>query len=399
MSPRERLAARRERFNLASAAARILYRPDLQAPDQHRTVWCHRSVKTESGKAYIRRRDDGSSARLTGVNTCGSVWTCPVCSARVAERRREELERGMVRHVGAGGRVYLMTLTSPHERDLELETFKRLFGKALQRFKNSRAFKRVSQAYGRIGSVRSLEITWGPEHGWHVHTHDLIFAGQGLELDTHACDELRGAWITALVKVGLADSSKLTWMWEHALDLRGGDAAAEYVTKFGHDAKWGITAEVTRSHAKLGMRRVCEHQGHVTPFQVLAWAAEGDGEASHLFREFAAVFKDARMLYWTPGLKGKLRIDEETDEAIAGDDQPMPGEREVAELESDELALVMSRGALGELVEFVSLCEEQHQACVDDFLDVLRDRPRRSRGAVRVKNWKRSDYYVLEASA
>jgi len=384
---------------MTQLAARMLYDPALPAAQQHRTVWCHRSIKNESGNAHLWRRDDGSSARLSGVNTCGSVWTCPVCSARVAERRREELERGMLAHLADGGHVYLMTLTFPHERDLPLEQSKALFAKALAKFKNSKRYKAISTRYARAGSVRSLEITWGPEHGWHVHTHDLIFAGQGLELDTAAVDELRGAWITALIKVGLSDSSKRTWMWEHALDLRGGAAAADYVTKFGHDAKWGITAEVTRSHAKLGMRRVCEHQGHVTPFQVLAWAGEGDAEACVLFREFAAAFKDARMLSWSPGLKAKLRLVEQSDEEIAGDEAARPNEREVAELSSEDLALVMSRGALGELIEFTALCSQDHQACVDDFLDALRSRPRTGKGMVRVKVWRRPDFYELQAAA
>lgn len=399
MDPRERLSARRERYNLAGKAARLLYDPALPAAGQHRTVWCHRAVKNTSGNAHLWRRDDGTSARLTGVNTCGSVWTCPVCSARVAERRREELEAALLQHVAAGGHVYLLTLTFPHERTLGLDEGKALFSKALQKFKNSKSYKRVLKAYARAGSVRSLEVTWGAEHGWHVHTHDLIFAAPGLEGDARSLDELRGAWIAALLKVGLGDGSKITWMWEHALDLRGGAAAADYVTKFGHDAKWGITAEVTRSHAKLGMRRVSEHQGHVTPFQVLAWAAEGDAEASRLFREFAAAFKDARMLYWSPGLKAKLAIAEKTDEEVAADDAARPGEREVATVTAEQLALVMSRGALGELIEFVALCAEDHQACVEDFLDVLRSRPRGGRGMVRVKNWQRPGFYELQAAA
>jgi hypothetical protein len=391
-----RIAARRSRFELTAVGQRVLYDPALPAAAQHRTVWCHRAIKNESGNCHIWRRADGSSARFTGVVTCGSVWTCPVCSARVAERRREELERGMLAHVGTGGHVYLMTLTFPHERDLPLGEEERLFSKALQKFKNSKGYKRVSRLYGRTGSVRSLEITWGPEHGWHVHTHDLLFAIPGLELDAGAVDELRGAWIAALLKVGLGDSSKLTWMWKHALDLRGGQAAADYVTKFGHDAKWGITAEVTRSHAKIGLRQMAGHVGHVTPFQILAWAGTGDAEAVQLFREFADVFKHKRMLSWSRGLKAKLGLDERDDAELAGDDAPLPSESEVATLNADDLALVVSRGAVGELLEMVCLLSDgapDHvQACVDDFLIEFRTRPKVSRGTVRQKLWRMSAF-------
>ena len=387
-----RIAARRSRFELAAVAQRVLYDPALSAMHQHRTVWCHRAIKNESGTCNIWRRVDGSSARLTGVVTCGSVWTCPVCSARVAEHRREELERGMKAHVAAGGHAYLLTLTFPHERDLPLAEADRLFSKALQKFKNSKRFKRVSKLYSRQGSVRSLEITWGPEHGFHVHTHDLIFAAPGLDTDQAAVDELRSAWIGALDKVGLAPKSKLEWMWKHALDLRGGQHAADYIAKFGRDAKWGIVAEVTRSHAKIGMREICGHEGHVTPFQLLAWAGAGDAEAAQLFREFADVFKHKRMLSWSPRLKAKLGLVERDDAEIAGDDTPMPAEREVASLTAEDLALVFSRGALGELQEYVCLLSDGDpphvQACVNDFLADFRTRPKISRGTVREKIWR-----------
>jgi hypothetical protein len=398
-----RIAARRSRFELAAVAQRVLYDPTLLAALQHRTVWCHRAIKNESGNCHIWRRADGSSARYTGVVTCGSVWTCPVCSARVAEHRREELERGMKAHVAGGGHAYLLTLTFPHERDLPLAEAERLFSKALQKFKNSKRFKRVSKQHGRQGSVRSLEITWGPEHGFHVHTHDLMFAAPGLDTDQAAIDELRSAWIDALLKVGLGSRSKITWMWERALDLRGGQHAADYIAKFGRDAKWGITAEVTRSHAKIGMREVCGHEGHVTPFQLLAWAGAGDAEAAQLFRDFAEVFKHKRMLSWSRGLKAKLGLDESDDAELAGDDTPLPAESEVATLNAEELALVVSRGAVGELLEMVCLLSDgapDHvQACVEDFLTDFRTRPKISRGTVRQKLWRTATFAEVGPTA
>lgn len=396
-----RLAARRERFEmLVNVAQRVLYDGSLTADKQHRTVWCHRAVKNTSERVGLWRRQDRTSSRLTGVITCGSVWTCVICSARVAERRREELQRAMVRHIAGGGHVYLLTLTFPHERTLPLAEGKRLFAKALQKFKNSKGYKRVSKAYARVGSVRSLEITWGPDHGWHVHTHDLVFAAPGLDGDLSALDELRGAWINALLKVGLGSPDKVSWMWEHALDIRGGAAAAEYVVKFGHDSKWGITSEVTRQHAKVGMRAITAHQGHVTPFQMLAWAGEGDAEAVRLFIEFAAVFKDARMLYWSPGLKKKLGLVDLTDEQVAADETPKPDEAQVAEIDSEDLALVHSRGALGELLQFVCLIDgddkDHLQACVDDFLEAVRCRPRTARGQIRQKRWNAPGFNVKD---
>lgn len=383
-----RAGRRRESYDLGQLAGRLLYDPNKTAAEQHRTVWCHRALKNDRALGHVYRRKDQRGARLTGVVTCGMVWTCKVCAGRVAEQRREEIERAMLFHHKSGGHSYLLTLTAPHGRELALRDFRRLFAKALQKFKNSKGYKGVRKAYEHAGSIRSLELTWREENGWHLHSHDLYFARPGIEGDQRTIDTLKGAWIAALLKVGLGSNDKMSWMWEHALDLRGGQAAADYVTKFGHDAKSGLSAEITRSHAKIGMRKFTEDQS-VTPFQILAWAGEGDATAARLFREFAEVMADARMLYWSPGLKAKLGVAELEDAEIAADERKRPEETNVAEITGEDLSLIHSRGALGELMQFVCLMSEDTvTAGVRDFLDSLRGRPPTGKGYVRVKLWR-----------
>src|SRR5689334_11608304 len=47
---------------------------------------------------------------------CGSVWLCPLCAAKISERRRDELERAVARHVAQKGAVYMATYTVSHSR-------------------------------------------------------------------------------------------------------------------------------------------------------------------------------------------------------------------------------------------------------------------------------------------
>lgn len=401
-----KIKARRERFDLTRTAGRILFDSGLDAALQHRTVWCHRTIKNESGNAYIWRREDGSSARLTGVTTCGNVWTCPVCSARVAERRREELQTALRLWLSEEGRdVYLLTLTFPHERCQQLADTSDAFGKAMTRWRNSRAYKRILGTaskpgrYKRAGSVRSIEVTWGPEHGWHPHCHSLEFADAGLIDDAAAMQDLRDAWIAALLKSGLGDRSRLRWMQEHALDIRGGRYAAEYIAKMGTSGRWDLASELTRQHAKQGMRSTAAHAGHCTPFQILAWAAAGDDEAIHLFREYSLAMAGKRMLSWSAGLKKKMHLDDVDDEAIAADETPLAAEHQVATITVDDLSLITSRAALGELIEFVCILDgTDMQACVADFLDDLRRRAPLGRGTVRAKMWRLPSFYVTEGT-
>jgi len=46
-----------------------------------------------------------ASAGFGSLQTCGSPWVCPVCSAKIAAERRNELARGVEawRKLGGGG--------------------------------------------------------------------------------------------------------------------------------------------------------------------------------------------------------------------------------------------------------------------------------------------------------
>src|ERR1700756_3603007 len=82
-----------QRDILRRAAASLLFDPDRDPKAQHPTVWCGRTLMYQSAGLYRRR--DGCGARLAGVLTCGMVWTCPVCSLKLANIRRAELSFGM----------------------------------------------------------------------------------------------------------------------------------------------------------------------------------------------------------------------------------------------------------------------------------------------------------------
>jgi hypothetical protein len=61
----------------------------------------------------IRRREvDGRMvASYQGLMTCGSVWSCPRCSAVIAHTRAEEIGSAVRECYRRGGKVYLLTLT------------------------------------------------------------------------------------------------------------------------------------------------------------------------------------------------------------------------------------------------------------------------------------------------
>lgn len=99
--------SRRLKYRLQRTAARL--RPS------ERVALCHRLVHNSAAGVRVLRSQDGR-AHLDGVQTCGSVWMCPVCAAKITEKRRQELQTMIDAHRANGGQLLFLTLTIPHQR-------------------------------------------------------------------------------------------------------------------------------------------------------------------------------------------------------------------------------------------------------------------------------------------
>jgi hypothetical protein len=53
---------------------------------------------------------------LLGVLKCGRIWLCPICSAKIRNRRTQEISRAVVKWIKAGGSAYAVTFTPRHTR-------------------------------------------------------------------------------------------------------------------------------------------------------------------------------------------------------------------------------------------------------------------------------------------
>lgn len=389
-----------EKYDLQRMAGKLLYTPNKEMKDQHRTCWCHRGVASAADRVAIYRTTKGDNSRMHGVTTCKSVWACTVCSAKICAVRQSELSGAMTNWIGQGGYVWLMTLTFPHEREQVLSEMLPAFQKAQAFFKNSRVYKRIFNKADRKGSVTSLEVTYG-EHGWHPHKHDLVFASKGVfghvtardngSLESSVIDELKLAWYVALLKAGLCGRHQVSDVLLHGLDVRGGEFAAEYIAKFGKDQKWGMSKEVTMHASKVSSDNKGAH-----PFQLLAWAAHGDEVAGMRFREYVEAFEGKRMLSWSRGLKKELTgQDEMSDEEAA--DKEMPEEVRVGHIDSEGLAVLQSRHLLGDFLRFVAArCSKpgDEQYMIDEYIAWAKEQPRVSRGTVKAKMWSRGFMFV-----
>lgn len=297
------MAGRVMRFALQAAARYIL--------PQSRTAKCLR-LRAANQDIQVWRSQEFGTASYSGLQTCGSVWACPVCAAKIAERRRAELVGAMAAHKAGGGLVNMLTLTTPHQRTDNLAELLAKQKKALAAFWADRSVKGVMQDMGTIGQVRALEVTHGrlspQNNGWHPHYHVLLFCGSGVDLARFDAPQMKDwavrlylRWFACCERAGLGAPS-----FQHGLKLHDGSKAAAYASK------WGLEDEMTKGHTKKAINGE-------TPFDFLRafLADKADKVAAALFREFALTFKGKRQLFWSPGLKARFAVEDVTDEQLS----------------------------------------------------------------------------------
>jgi hypothetical protein len=297
------MLARLQRFMLQSVARKFL--------PKSRTDKCLR-LRQASKDIQVWQSKEHKTTSYSGLQTCGSVWACPVCSAKIAERRRAEIIAAMAAHKAAGGCMNLLTLTAPHQRADQLGDLLKKQALALKKMFSDKTVRKVFADMGVVGQIRALEVTHGRlsefNNGWHPHYHLLLFCGSGVDLARFDGPQMKDwaarlymRWAACCEGAGLGTPS-----FAHGLKLDDGSKAARYVSK------WGLEDEMTKGHTKKAIHGE-------TPFDFLrAYLADkADKQAGALFKEFAETFKGKRQLHWSKGLKKRYAIGEATDEELA----------------------------------------------------------------------------------
>lgn len=305
---------------------------------------CARAIRPNKSHVEVVHVPDTSKAYFRNLIICGRVWTCPVCAAKVNERRRKEL--AMLIYT-AGYRPVLVTYTIQHQRRDRLHTLMSAIRTAMRSLKSGRGYQGMVTKFGIVGDVRGIEITYGSS-GWHPHVHEIVLmAGDTTDEQIDEFERwLRDRWQAALKKVNRAAA------WEIGVSItkHNGDIA-EYIAKFGREPAnqgWTITHEVAKSNAKAGKK------GGRTPFELLIGYGEGNNADGFHFREYAQVTKNIHPLHWSAGLRALLKNNStiETDEELASAD-PDPYVV-LANIEPSAWKLILSHDRRAELLNIAS---------------------------------------------
>jgi len=264
-------------------------------------------------RVEIRIKD--GSAYYCGLETCGNVWLCPVCSAKIHRRRAAELREALEAWEANGHSASLVTITVPHDLNDPLSRLVEAQKDAWKHVTQGAAWQRIKHRLGIAGHIIALELTWGDENGWHPHYHVLLVHHQ--DLDAAAITALHGHIHTRLASScrdhGLRQPDQL-----HAVRIDpnvSATAAGAYIAKGGD---WTPAEEMTRGDLKTSQTI------SRTPFQILAdFYQTGDTNDRGLWHEYCRVTRGLAAVRWSRGLRsvmlGPITPPDKADEQLASE--------------------------------------------------------------------------------
>lgn len=352
--PESRWLRRRERF----AAQRVLWRESTLP--RVRGCGRARSAGADTVQLRVTATPGGSVAGLAGLQSCGSVWACPVCSAKVLASRQGDISQAVEAWRATGGRVAMGTLSVRHDlghsitevwdgvsvgfdavtacRDWQDE--KERYGVEVSRETittcaakscgQDSARGRRHAAFCKVGTdrvkyvlpwVRVAEVTVGDAFGWHVHTHFLLFLPAGTTDGQlwALYDSMWVRWAAGAAKAGLDDALRVNDC--HFFEGDVAEVLGSYVTKGVYSAGEKAGLEMARGDLKSG------RFGNRSPFEVLRDVVLPGEDLSHvvddaaLWAEFERGSHGRRQMLWAHGARELLGLDvEKSDEEIAAEE-------------------------------------------------------------------------------
>lgn len=302
------------------------------------------------GQAVGVRRTQAGVVGYAGLVSCGRIWLCPVCNAKVMARRAVEIGAALTWATVSGLSVIWGSLTVRHNPQDSLADLLDMQRAAWRHIMNSRRWREANALItvdhvhgtdcafpcerkrevldvgknGRVGYIRAAEINIG-SNGWHPHFHPVIFWRGHPREGQEFADWIAQEWVYAVSELG--GEAQLEGAQQLKLvDARGGyEALSAYMTKATYDpAKLALEVVWSQSKQKKNRRVI----GTASHWSILA-AVDLDnqryntrtGEVGRWF-EFEQAVHGHRMITWSRALRSLVDLPEveQTDEEIAAEE-------------------------------------------------------------------------------
>jgi len=275
---------------------------------------CGRWAITADGSVEVRA--NGAAVGYAGLATCGSVWACPVCNARVQAVRRLEVGTVLAWGLERGGAAF-GAYTVRHHAASSLDATWRGLSACWQAVARDKSVRLLRTSLGLVGTIRAAEVTHGA-NGWHPHLHPVHLFSRPISEDAvgalHSAQF--GAWARAADRLGMAAPVIGAQDLHRIVGASAHEALGDYFTKASYaPAPDSVGWEMTSTQTKSRLRAV---DGR-TPWDLLhAVYAEGDADALDLWHTWEKDSHGKRALTWSRGLRSAAGLEvEATDEEIA----------------------------------------------------------------------------------
>jgi hypothetical protein len=296
---------RSREFKLLGHAQNIMIENNItssRAGNPHRTRFCHavRAYGENFVTLDINQDETKSEARISSVQTCGCVWTCPVCVSRIMVEKGNMVRKALAWADASTLIPVMVTLTASHNAHTRLAEFKDAFKSAYQHFTNRRKWRNFKQIFGVQHHIANVEVTHGV-NGWHYHKHLLLFLDKTVLSQANPYEKIQeflsNDWLDCLQKQDLQGLDGIALkVSTHA------NIGEHYLSKLGLSTVAGDLAyEITGQSNKESR----------TVFDLLRHSYYGDKLATALYLEFARVMTGENFITCSHGLPDLLEVFQE----------------------------------------------------------------------------------------
>lgn len=332
-----------KKYSLLNHAQKLLTADNVvskRSGKAHGTRFCHahRAYGSDSITIKLSGNDvHKSEAAYGGLQTCKSVWACPVCAARIAVEKGQEILKALEWGKRENLAPVMLALTASHNVGMSLAFFMGKFKGAWSMFSGHSRWRKFKKKYGIKHYIANREVTRG-FNGWHYHMHLLLFLDFGA-LKAAAADSLQAdmeaLWLECL------EHHELSGIEGIALKVSShGNVGKTYLTKIGitiSETDGKLEYEMTSSETKKGK----------SVWDILRHSYHGDEEASRLYIEFVQAMTDTNFITFSHGLADLLENIELPEAEHNADNAKV----DFAEISPYWWKIVRRCGAMGKLLE------------------------------------------------
>lgn len=264
----------KKRFEIQTISAQI--HREMSGPFE-RQCNCLRSQNNSSMFVDLFKNPGAQHAYYAGLQTCGSPFSCPLCSTKITESRKDEIEELLSKTKDYYH--YLITLTVPHYKNESCKDIRDRFMSSRRRLKNWTEIKdhheyvpytKTLKHYKYDGSVTTVEVTYG-DNGWHIHSHELIITKKPIKDLISFRAIVYANWTKSVLYSGF-EINKPNAFYKRSvqIDSLHGDHLQRMKTYLSKtvvftqkESSWGMSSELTKGGIKKADNK------NLTPFGML----------------------------------------------------------------------------------------------------------------------------------